>query len=180
MLELADGSEVMLIGHEHSWLRSGWRDYQRALFMHNCLPDGEHPVIKERMSTMKRQRNWDMLEFYADISTPDYDLGKVQFSERDSLEIKMMYQIGTNRYLETRAKINDKTCEIWNIRTGMRRRILNGNFVALNSSASGYEATGRYYEPRDRYALLEPLTNEEIESGKIVCRENRKETCERY
>ncbi|MCY4474035.1 MAG: hypothetical protein OXC83_01185 [Chloroflexi bacterium] len=181
-IPLPSGDVLVLANREPRWVRIGYDDYLRASFLHRCLGGGvEHPEIRMELETQQRLRGWDRLEFARDASM-GFDLGNFITGFKDTGKIGSIYRVAEGRWIFAKARVNRSTCGI----SGFGYRDLVKNSYGLYARPSIRECPHATIKGATDFCpmslqdeidvtspnWLAPITNAEIETGRIQCRKN--------
>ncbi len=141
----------------------GYVDHQVAVFMSECLGgDGtdsplEHTNMrKELEKRLELTSVWNRLEFIKDRSQPDYNIFNM---DGFSMRVNLMYRVSESMYMQ----IGFDT----SFSCGIPRSL--GVVKEFTWDDIPHDAPGGSEEV-DRSEILEPLTDEEMETLKLKCR----------
>ena len=184
-LELPNG-DMLVLGKEVAWVAIGQKHHFIASLLHRCFDGVEYPPIRAQLEVRQRHVGWDRLEFIRDASIWDYNYVAVQFGE-GGFEVKSLYRVGDDKWVLAQAGFNPKTCQKDDEVSGFGFTELVKNTRGYLADAhneprydcySAWKATdepelcpyGRLGSEMKRSEMLDPITNAEIESGRIRCR----------
>ncbi len=177
-------NDVRLTGDELRWIRQGLNNYITREFMHRCLDGLEYPPLREELAKQIDFRGWATLEFLRDGSKYDYDLqmgiNPDYVDDPNWYSIISVYRTGTGSdgavviaYMglqrdtcEPRVRSRTDSGDVLDFRMEERTLDESGNLRCI----PGFSCRLNTWVAVDRWKWYDPITNEELETGRIRCR----------
>ena len=169
-IELPNGDVLILGGDEIGWVAIGYTHHIVASFMHRCLDGVEHPQIRDQLEIRQRHVDWDRLELVMDVSSWDYGLQRIQYGEQHGFRIDAIYRVGDDEWIIAEASVDVDTCDMGNF--GFAKRVMNSDGLFCDEASDIDFCQG--FDETMRSIWLVPLTNAEIETGRIRCRKSQR------
>lgn len=166
-IELPNGDVLKLNIKERHWVKSGYTSYRTVSYLNRCFTDDlEHLQVREHMDIRQRHEGWERLEFMRDASLNFYPPESIEY--RGQRGVGSLYGIADGRVIHAVGRIQMSSCELLSF--GFTEVVKNddGFYIDPTAESPSYRAQGTVF---DIVRMPRPITNEELETGHILCRE---------
>ena len=182
-------NDVRLTSEELGWIRLGMSNYITRLFMERCLDGLEYPTLTQELAKQMEFREWTTLEYLRDGSKYDFDyqvgINPDYVEDTNWYTIISLYRTGKDSGVIAHMGLQRDTCEpkvkrrtesgdVLDFRMEEGKLGEDGKLQCWDKHRNGYYGSGclqHGWVQIDRWKWYDPLTNEEIETGRIKCRQ---------
>ena len=172
---------------ERRWVHWGLRDHATGSFMHRCLDGTEYYPIRQQLELRQRVMGWNRLEYVRDASPWNFaDHGNFEINFTPNV-ILSIYRVGDSEWVYVEMGVMFDTCEPGLL--ARKRQIFDMTLMTLNKGGhfikSNCTPSEIYHScdpvtmwPVYNRSIIDPLTNSEIETGVIRCRQSSRIKCD--
>ena len=172
---------------ERRWVLWGLRDHAIGSFMHRCLDGTEYYPIRQQLELRQRVMGWNRLEYVRDASPWNFaDHGNFEINFTPNV-IWSIYRVGDSEWVYVEMGVMFDTCEPGLL--ARKRQIFDMTLMTLNKGGhfikSNCTPSEIYHScdpvsmwPVYNRSIIDPLTNSEIETGVIRCRQPSRIKCD--